>query len=79
MVEKFGEGSSCTPEQLFGMINTFITGFERAHDENVRKLEQRNKPQRGAVKPSAFGAAGSAQAGNMNDMISQLKTGNYFR
>ncbi|KAL6072920.1 putative WD repeat-containing protein 65 [Balamuthia mandrillaris] len=83
----FGEADTCTPEQLFGTVNTFISAFETAHLENVKRREdakkEANKPKDATLRANRRSRGGSVEAGPdgavMEDMIRQIKSGAYFR
>eukprot|EP01087_Luapelamoeba_hula_P014294 TRINITY_DN416_c0_g1_i1.p1 TRINITY_DN416_c0_g1~~TRINITY_DN416_c0_g1_i1.p1 ORF type:complete len:1319 (+),score=366.00 TRINITY_DN416_c0_g1_i1:197-4153(+) len=86
----FGEPPDTTPDQFFGTINSFLTGFEQATiDIKKRKEKEAKEAEKKATTPRRSGPAGPAGAGPappgaggaapMGDVVNQLKAGSFFR
>jgi len=80
----FGENPDVTPDQFFGNLATFITTFETANKDIVRKREKdakdaakKNNPISPRPKPGP--GAGPVPAAAMGDVMSQMKGGSFFR
>lgn len=69
------------PWCIITQINSFMIAFERAHEDNLRKAEAKNKQSRNTSAAKGFtpnDRSGGGKPQNIDEVVNQLRSGALF-